>query len=128
MEVEKLSNVTKVVCFAWLAAMVIALSLFLLSSKTFRNQSFGADPQFTCLSSWDGSHREFKLYVRNRMRNPSSFEHVLTAISPPVDGRQTLYMEFRAENGFGGMTSGLAQADIFHNTCNLVPGTAEIHS
>ena len=37
---------------------------------------------FHCLSAWDGSHRGVKTYVEERMREPDSFEHIETRITP----------------------------------------------
>lgn len=86
------------------------------------------DDKFQCLSSWDGSHREFKRYVRQRVRNPRSFEHVETVVGDPAQGRQRIIMQFRAENGFGGMTDGIAGAYIRFPSCNLIESTVEIGS
>jgi hypothetical protein len=86
------------------------------------------DPRYACLSGWDGSHFEFKDYVRERMRNPRSFEHVETRITAPAGGRQTVLMSFRAENGFGGMNNGVASAEIMHPSCTLIRSTVEIAS
>ena len=64
---------------------------------------------FHCLSAWDGSHRGVKQYVENNMRDPDSFEHIETSITP-VDqaGKHTLLMKYRARNGFGGMNVAIA--------------------
>jgi hypothetical protein len=37
-------------------------------------------------------------------------------------------MQFRAENGFGGMNNGIATAEINHGTCALIASTASIVS
>lgn len=77
---------------------------------------------FHCLSSWDGSHSAFKRAVREAMRNPSSFEHMETRITPvDENGQHTLLMKYRAENGFGGMSVGEAMALIDNETCNATP-------
>lgn len=77
---------------------------------------------FHCLSSWDGSHRAFKRAVRDSMRNPSSFEHIETRITPvDENGQHTLLIKYRAENGFGGMSVGEAMALIDNETCNATP-------
>ena len=76
---------------------------------------------FDCLSGWDGSHRGLVNYVRQRLRNPSSFEHIETSITP-VDkkGHHLVVMKYRAENGFGGMNVEAVPAVINHEICDLV--------
>ena len=42
--------------------------------------------------------------VKERLRNPDSFEHIETVILPiDVNRRHLVAMKYRAENGFGGM-------------------------
>jgi hypothetical protein len=73
---------------------------------------------FHCLSSWDGSHSAVKKYVEERMRDPDSFEHVETLISPVNDkGTHQLSMKYRAANGFGGLTVGSATATVDNESC-----------
>ena len=73
---------------------------------------------FHCLSGWDGSHREVKKYVEKRMRDPDSFEHIETRITPVnAKGEHALIMKYRAKNGFGGMTVGVAVATINNANC-----------
>lgn len=73
---------------------------------------------FHCLSSWDGSHSAVKKYVEERMRDPDSFEHVETRISPVNDkGTHRLAMKYRATNGFGGLTVGSATAIVDNESC-----------
>lgn len=74
--------------------------------------------RFHCLSAWDGSHQTFKLAVRDSMRNPPSFEHMETRITPVNEkGQHTLLMKYRAENGFGGMNTGVATGLVDSKTC-----------
>ena len=73
---------------------------------------------FHCLSTWDGSHRGVVKFVRDRVRDPSSFEHVETSITPVSDsGEHELLMRYRATNGFGGVSVGLATATIQNSNC-----------
>ncbi|MCG3744583.1 hypothetical protein ACXHPE_17315 [Vibrio cincinnatiensis] len=73
---------------------------------------------FHCLSSWDGSHTGVKKYVEDNMRDPDSFEHIETRITPVSDkGTHQLVMKYRAKNGFGGMTVGVATATIDNASC-----------
>lgn len=75
---------------------------------------------FHCLSAWDGSHAAFKRYVKSQMRNPDSFDHISTRVTPvDENGQHTLLMEYRAENGFGGMNVGTAMAKYSNATCDF---------
>jgi flagellar biosynthesis GTPase FlhF len=73
---------------------------------------------FHCLSLWDGSHREFTRDVKQRMREPDSFEHIETRVTP-VDnsGSHRIRMEYRARNGFGGMNVGVATGTYRNDDC-----------
>lgn len=74
---------------------------------------------FHCLSSWSGSHPAVKKYVEDNMRDPDSFEHIETKITPVNDkGLHTLVMKYRAKNEFGGMNVGSAVATIDNESCN----------
>jgi hypothetical protein len=72
---------------------------------------------FHCLSGWDGSHREFVEKVKARLRDPGSFEHVETRVTPNNGGQHAVIMEYRARNGFGGMNVGKAMGTFDHETC-----------
>lgn len=72
---------------------------------------------FHCLSPWDGSHSGVKDYVENRLRDPDSFEYVETRITPARNGKHTLFMTYRARNGFGGMNVENVVAEIDNSTC-----------
>lgn len=73
---------------------------------------------FHCLSSWDGSHIGVKKYVQDNMRDPDSFEHIETRITPVNNkGTHHLIMKYRAKNGFGGMTISNAIATIDNDSC-----------
>ena len=76
---------------------------------------------FHCLSSWDGSHRELKKAVVAALRNPDSFEHIQTLITPrTANGQHRITMEYRAQNGFGGMNVEYQVAMISGDTCGVV--------
>lgn len=76
---------------------------------------------FHCLSSWDGSDRELVDAVKKSLREPSSFEHDETRISPVnAQGQHFVVMTFRAKNGFGGTNVGSATGMIRQSDCSLV--------
>jgi len=73
---------------------------------------------FHCLSAWDGSHTTVKANVKESLRDPSSFEHIETKITPVNEkGNHVLYMKYRAKNGFGGMNVGTAMAIVDNSSC-----------
>lgn len=75
---------------------------------------------FHCLSKWDGANRDFVTAVTNSLREPSSFEHIETLISPLREGKHAVFMKYRARNGFGGMSVEDAAATIDPNTCKVI--------
>lgn len=77
---------------------------------------------FHCLSSGDGSHTGIVREVKAGLRDPDSFEHVDTLITPvqPETGLHGVTMTFRARNGFGGMNVGTAIGEVDPVTCNAV--------
>lgn len=79
---------------------------------------------FHCLSSWDGSHRDFVDAVSKSLRDPDSFEHSETKITPVnADGQHTVAMTFRAKNGFGGTNIGSALGTVRQSDCSLASWT-----
>jgi len=99
--------------------LVILAAALALSSCGEASGTNPRDAQTKCLSGMSGAHLEMRRVVRSRMREPSSFEHIETRVTAPVSNRQTVFMTFRARNGFGGMTLGAARADINHATCAM---------
>lgn len=76
---------------------------------------------FHCLSAWDGSNRSLIGAVEDGLRDPNSFEHDNTWISPAGrDGHHRIKMVFRARNGFGGMNVAEAIGYVDHDTCTAV--------
>ena len=81
---------------------------------------------FHCLSSWDGAHTGVKRYIEKHMRNPDSFEHIETRITPVnSEGSHELIMKYRAQNGFGGMTVGITTASVRNSDCHASILTSE---
>ena len=101
------------------AAAVAASALAARKSEDV-SQTQPADDQhrgFHCLSKWDGSHSKFKDAVKARLRDPKSFEHIETVVSPETNGFHVIIMTFRAENGFGGMTVEKAIGSFANSDC-----------
>ena len=75
---------------------------------------------FHCLSSWDGSHRQLVRALKLSLRDPDSFEHVETRITPAnAKGEHLLTMQYRARNGFGGMNIGRLIATVKNSDCSV---------
>jgi hypothetical protein len=72
---------------------------------------------FHCLSGWDGSNTSLVQRVKVQLREPDSFEHIETRITPEVNGKHKVVMEYRARNGFGGMNVTTAIGTVDHQTC-----------
>lgn len=74
---------------------------------------------FHCLSEWNGSNQSTVRQVEGMMRNPDSFEHVETRITPldEATGEHGLWMTYRAQNGFGGMNVERMYARVNTATC-----------
>ena len=72
-----------------------------------------------CLSRWDGSNVSLVSFVKSGLRDPDSFEHVDTLITPKSDetGMHGITMSYRARNGIGGMNLSRAIGEVDPNTC-----------
>ena len=65
-----------------------------------------------------GLSGQFVKAVKEQLRDPTSFEHVETAIMPvAADGTHEIAMRFRSRNGFGGMTLSAALGSVDSETC-----------
>lgn len=71
-----------------------------------------------CLS-FDGSHRGVIAELKNRMRDPDSFQHIETRVTPPDNHTQLLVMSYRGKNGFGGMNKETLTAQVTPETCSF---------
>ena len=56
--------------------------------------------------------------VKRVLRDPDSFEHDETRITPANDkGKHTIMMTYRARNGFGGMNVETAIGEVDQSSC-----------
>lgn len=75
---------------------------------------------FHCLSGWDGTNQAVVQYLKQRLKDPSSFEHIETRISPMDDrGAHSLVMSYRAKNSFGAYDVGAVVASLRNVNCNI---------
>ena len=73
---------------------------------------------FHCLSGWNGSHNGVERYVKANLRDPDSYNHIETRITPVNDkGEHVLVMKYRAKNGFGGMNVESLVATVKNESC-----------
>jgi hypothetical protein len=73
---------------------------------------------FHCLSAWDGSHSGLVEQVKASLRDPASFEHDETSITPVSEkGVHVITMKYRARNGFGGMNVQTAIGTVQQSDC-----------
>ena len=72
-------------------------------------------------SGWDGSHTEFSKYLKNRLKNPDSYDHVKTLY---VDKGDHILIEttYRATNSFNAVTTGkgYAKANIDGSSLEII--------
>ena len=90
------------------------------SSSSESSESTAEDRRkgFHCLSAWDGSQRDVVAQVKAGLRDPNSFEHAETKITPVNEkGYHAVIMTYRARNGFGGMNAGRAIASVRQSDC-----------
>lgn len=59
-------------------------------------------------------------YFREQLRDPDSFEHIETRITPvDDDGQHLLFMRYRAANGFGGLNLEQLVATVENDDCSF---------
>lgn len=89
-------------------AVIVAAAMIGDSKPKTTTRSQQIESQF---SAWDGSNRAMNQHIKNSMKNPDSFEHVETA---HVDKGAfvRVYTKFRGTNGFGGVVTQQAWADM----------------
>ncbi len=105
--------------------VVVVMLLGMCSGKTEEQKAAEATASaeekrkgFHCLSAWDGSNRSLVEQVKEGLRDPDSFEHDETRITPEKNGKHNVIMKYRARNGFGGMNVATAIAEVDHTTCH----------
>lgn len=76
---------------------------------------------FHCIDPFFGYSTALVDAVKARLRDPDSFEHDETSITPAgPDGAHTIIMSFRAKNGFGGVNRSVAVGKLSHESCAVV--------
>ena len=74
---------------------------------------------FHCLSPWDGSYRPLVSTIKNYLKDPDSFKHRETTITPNNGGVHVAIMTYGAKNSYGGYVVEKAAARLDAN-CNLL--------
>jgi len=76
---------------------------------------------FHCLSVWNGAHRGVVRRVKEQLKDPKSFQHISTHVTPINSaGEHSLSMRYRARNSFGGYVVGQASAIYSNENCVAV--------
>ena len=63
-------------------------------------------------SKYDGSCISFKSFIKENLKDPSSFEHVETRYNDNNDGTVIVYMKYRAKNSFGAIVTEIAKCTL----------------
>lgn len=64
-------------------------------------------------SAWDGSHKKLEEWVKSRLNDPDSYEHVETRHDvPSADGTMHVSLKFRAKNAFNATITKTATATV----------------
>ena len=75
---------------------------------------------FHCLSPYSGALDALIEAVSEDLRDPSSFDHVETRVTPrSAAGLHEILMTFRAKNGFGGTNVMRAKGTYRSDSCGL---------
>ncbi|MFP5437253.1 MAG: hypothetical protein ACLGH8_05680 [Bacteroidia bacterium] len=77
------------------------------------------DFEENCLSGWDNSHKELVKYVKERMLNPRSFEHVETRYGVTGD-YVGVVMIYRETNAFGAIVTNSIKAKVSLEDCSII--------
>jgi hypothetical protein len=75
---------------------------------------------FHCLSPWNGSHRQTVELIKKNLKDPKSFEHIETRITPVENGNHVVFTKYRAKNSFGGYVVETQPSAISNATCQLL--------
>ena len=74
---------------------------------------------FHCLSAWDGG-LIYSRPLKDRLRDPDSYQHIETRISPNNGGYHNAYVSYRAKNGFGGYVNESVGVKVSNSSCKIV--------
>lgn len=88
----------------------------IIQENTCKNITLEMCNQF---SVWDGSHSKLQSYIKENLKDPSSFDHIETRYSY-VNGTFIVTMKYRAKNSFGGMIIEEVKAKINEETGEVI--------
>ncbi len=126
----------RVGCFAIILAVVVGVPLTLSTCSRWRAENRLEAAQearekaakaaekrqkgFHCLVPYLGYSPKVVEAVKLRLRDPDSFEHEETLITPVAKGRHDFVMRYRAKNGFGGINRSMVLGTLDHDSCNVI--------
>ena len=73
-----------------------------------------------CINVWNGSHSYLVRQIKPLLREPDSFEHISTRVWKANGGWHRVTMQYRAKNGFGGMSIGEVAAEYESGNCGNI--------
>ncbi|KAB0537048.1 hypothetical protein HNQ68_003159 [Pseudochrobactrum saccharolyticum] len=73
-----------------------------------------------CFEYYHASVPNLVDYVKERLRDPSSFEHIQTKYRDDGTDNLRVRMQYRAKNGFGGTNNETVSAIVQISTCNVL--------
>jgi hypothetical protein len=133
--------IRSIIVFSVAVLLLFALKIYLTDSEEEKSEKQAAIAEeiarknvrkaedkvkgFHCLDSLDGSHPGVTKWLKGNLRDPDSYKHIETLISPVADGKHKLETTYRAKNGFGGYSIGTVVAEINHETCSGTILTSE---
>lgn len=69
--------------------------------------------------SWGHVLPDLRDEVRDSLHNPGAFEHVETVLIVPDEDRRNVVMQFRAENAYGAIRTGIVKAQLHYDDCSI---------
>lgn len=84
-------------------------------------QASTSSGSFPCLSAWDGAQPKVKEHVKDKMKDPSSFEHVETRVAATArPDHFAIIMTYRGKNSFGAIETEEFSGVYDVNTCEVL--------
>lgn len=106
---------------SWFYGIFIVMVIAWFYGKSLETpESIRSDQIKRCFYYYDGSVPNLVDYVKERLRDPSSFEHIQTKYRDDGTNNLPVRMQYRAKNGFGGINNEAVSAIVQISTCNVL--------
>lgn len=109
--------------FLWtgLGLLIVVTVLSLCRQPSDEEAELRKRAGFHCLDYYYGALPALENAVKATLRDPGSYEHVSTKVSPvKSDGTHGVVMRYRAKNGFGGMNIEQVVGRFRNEGCTLI--------